>query len=150
MLDDVSLKKDHQEIISHIIHRLCLTIKQWLSSIGLERYQDVRNNIEKIFLFALSLSVQISRNQVTFHLPLHRYLSILTFIALNEQNCDLKILFPISNEQFLLNMAIFPLRLQGLRYELNTNTLWSYNSYEMQIQSNMYSSTRGNLAFVYE
>lgn len=89
----------------------------------------------------------MNRNQVTFHLPLHRYLSILTYTALHEQNADLKSLFPITDEDFLLNLLIHPLRLQALRYELNTNSIWSYNSYELQIQSTMYSSHQGNLAY---
>jgi hypothetical protein len=54
-------------------------------------------------------------------------------------------LFPIDNETFLLNLAIFPLRIQVVKYEIMTNTIWSHNGYEMQIQSNMYSSTRGNI-----
>ena len=52
----------------------------------------------------------------------------------------------MTNEDFLLKLIIHPLRLQTLRYELNTNNIWSYNNYELQIQSTMYSSNRGSLA----
>ncbi|CAF4873643.1 unnamed protein product, partial [Rotaria sp. Silwood1] len=87
----------------------------------------------------------IIKNQVTFHIPLHRYISILSYLSLNYQNGELKTLFPIENEKFLLNLAIFPLRIQVVKYEILTNTIWSYHSYEMQIQSDMYSSTHGNI-----
>ncbi|CAF3003113.1 unnamed protein product [Rotaria sp. Silwood2] len=87
----------------------------------------------------------IIRNQVTFHLPLHRYISILNYVSLNYQNGELRTLFPIENEIFLLNLAIFPLRIQVVKYEILTNIIWSYYSYEMQIQSDMYFSTRGNI-----
>ncbi|CAF4117007.1 unnamed protein product, partial [Rotaria sp. Silwood2] len=87
----------------------------------------------------------IIRNQVTFHLPLHRYISILNYVSVNYQNGELRTLFPIENEIFLLNLAIFPLRIQVVKYEILTNIIWSYYSYEMQIQSDMYFSTRGNI-----
>jgi hypothetical protein len=107
-----------------------MTIKEWLSAIGFESNTDLNN---------------FNRSQVTFHIPLHRYISILTYISLNYQNGQLKRLFPVDNQSFLLNLAIFPLRIQVVKYEILTNTIWSSYGYEMQTQSNMYSNTRGNI-----
>ncbi|CAF1378236.1 unnamed protein product, partial [Rotaria sordida] len=121
------MKPDFLDITMKAINYLFLEVKQWFSSIGFEQYKD------------------IMKNQVTFHIPLHRYISILTYVSLNYQNGELRTLFPIENEIFLLNLAIFPLRIQVVKYEILTNILWSYHNYEMQIQSDIYSSTRGNI-----
>ena len=112
------------------INRLLMTIKHWLSAIGFERYSTIS---------------KLNQNQMTYHLPLHRYLSILTYISLNFQNNQLKTIFSIDNEQFLLNLIIHPLRIQVVKYEILTSTIWSFFGHEMQIQSNMYSTTRGNI-----
>lgn len=93
--------------------------KEWLSAIGARESNDFH------------------RDEITFHLPLHRYLSILTSIALNYQNGQLKDLFPSNCEHFLLNLARFPLRIQQGKYEIHSN------QYEMQMT--MYSDTRANL-----
>ncbi|CAM4976530.1 unnamed protein product [Rotaria socialis] len=97
-----------------------------------------------LWIFLAHLMKPIVKNQVTFHIPLHRYISILNYVSLNYQDGELKNLFPIENEMFLLNLAVFPLRIQVAKYEIMTNTIWSQQSYEMQIQSDMYCSTRGN------
>ncbi|UJR26814.1 hypothetical protein I4U23_008127 [Adineta vaga] len=118
---------DYLETTSIAIHHLLIVIKEWLSAIGLKRYTDIRTD------------------EITYHLPLHRYLSILTYISLNYQNNQLKDIFARENETFLLHLAIFPLRIQVVKYEIMTNTIWSYSGYEMQSQSNMYSTVRENL-----
>ncbi|CAF4602722.1 unnamed protein product, partial [Rotaria magnacalcarata] len=69
-----------------LVNYLFLEVRQWLSSIGVEQYKDV------------------VKNQVTFHIPLHRYISILNYVSLNYQDGELKNLFPIENEIFLLNL----------------------------------------------
>ncbi|CAF1534930.1 unnamed protein product, partial [Adineta steineri] len=121
------MKQDFLEMTSMVINQLFIAIKEWFSDIGFEQYTD------------------IIKDQVTFHLPLHRYISILTYMSMNYQNGELHNLFPIKNERFLLNLAIFPLKIQVVKYEIMTNAIWSYYGYEMQIQSNMYSSIRGNI-----
>lgn len=91
-----------------------MILKEWLSAIGIREWKDIHGN------------------QLTFHLPLHRYLSILTSIALNDQNGQLKDLFPNKSEDFLLNLVRFPLRIQQVKYDI------SFNQYDMQIQMAMY------------
>ncbi|CAM4770495.1 unnamed protein product [Rotaria magnacalcarata] len=120
------MKPDFLEMTTSLVNYLFLEVRQWLSSIGVEQYKDV------------------VKNQVTFHIPLHRYISILNYVSLNYQDGELKNLFPIENEIFLLNLAVFPLRIQVAKYEIMTNTIWSYQSYEMQMQSDMHCSARGN------
>ncbi|CAF4080946.1 unnamed protein product, partial [Rotaria magnacalcarata] len=116
------MKPDFLEMTTSLVNYLFLEVRQWLSSIGVEQYKDV------------------VKNQVTFHIPLHRYISILNYVSLNYQDGELKNLFPIENEIFLLNLAVFPLRIQVAKYEIMTNTIWSYQSYEMQMQSDMHCS----------
>ena len=121
------LLKEFLKRTSEGIHRVLMITKEWLSAIGARESKDFH------------------RNEMTFHLPLHRYLSILTSIALNYQNGQLKDLFPNNCEHFLLNLARFPLRIQQVKYEIHSNRIWISNQYEMQMQMTMYSDTRANL-----
>lgn len=84
------------------------------------------------------------KSQVTFHIPLHRYLSVLIYLSINYQNGELKNLLPIEDESFLLNLAIFPLRIQVAKYEVFTNTIWSHQNCNMQSQLDAYCSIHGS------
>lgn len=47
---------------------------------------------------------------LTFHLPIHRYLSVFAFNAIYQYNMDPVLFLPTNNEENLLDLMYFPLR----------------------------------------
>ncbi|CAF1166334.1 unnamed protein product [Adineta ricciae] len=96
---------DFLNVTSVAINYLLITIKEWLSAIELKHHFDIR------------------QDQITYHLPLHRYLSILSYVSLNYQDGLLNDLFSAESAAFLHCLAIFSLRIQVIVATLvNVNT----------------------------
>ncbi|CAF5081550.1 unnamed protein product, partial [Rotaria sp. Silwood1] len=60
-------------------------------------------------------SLSFDRNRMddwklTFHLPLHRYLSVFAYNAIYQYNIDPSLFLPVDNENSLLNLMFYPLR----------------------------------------
>jgi hypothetical protein len=48
--------------------------------------------------------------KLTFHLPLHRYLSVFAYSAVSSHHLDTALFLPVDDEPALLNLMYFPLR----------------------------------------
>lgn len=48
--------------------------------------------------------------KLTFHLPLHRYLSVFAYNAIYQYNIDPSLFLPVNDEKTLLNIMYCPLR----------------------------------------
>jgi hypothetical protein len=60
---------------------------------------------------SLNLDVNyIDQWKLTFHLPLHRYLSVFASNAIYKYYLDPGLFLPIDNQNILLNLMFFPLR----------------------------------------
>jgi hypothetical protein len=60
-----------------------------------------------------SLNFDLNNNdpwKLTFHLPLHRYLSVFAYNAIYKYNIDPALFLPIDNQNTLLNLMFYPLR----------------------------------------
>ena len=69
--------------------------------------------VGKIYDWMQSLSFDLNNNdpwRLTFHLPLHRYLSVFAYNAIYRYNIDPELFLPIDNQDMLLSLMYHPLR----------------------------------------
>jgi len=52
----------------------------------------------------------IDQWKLTFHLPLHRYLSVFAYNAIYKYDINPALFLPIDNQNILLNLIFHPLR----------------------------------------
>ncbi len=73
----------------------------------------IKQIIESINDWMQSLNFQLNDIdpwKLTFHLPLHRYLSVFASNAVYKYNINPALFLPIDNQNLLLNLMFFPLR----------------------------------------
>ncbi|XP_051885288.1 LOW QUALITY PROTEIN: E3 ubiquitin-protein ligase ubr3 [Pristis pectinata] len=82
-------------------------------------------------------------NQVTFHLPLHRYYAMFLSKAVRCQQLDLDSLLP--DQEMLMKMMVHPLQIQASLSEIHSN-MWVRNGLQIKgqamtyVQSHFYNS----------
>ena len=70
-----------------------------------------------------SLNFDINRIdpwKLTFHLPLHRYLSVFAYNAIYKYNIDPSLFLPVDDEICLLNLIFYPMRTIVSRLDENS------------------------------
>jgi len=107
-------KIDDSSLILNSIEHIQISLFKWLDMV---EFQDLKNKL-------------------TFHLPLHRFLSIFLFNSLFIQNVKLSNLL-VFNDFDLIKLLSFPLQSQIGGFEIKSN-LWTRNGQEMQEQVMMY------------
>ncbi len=68
---------------------------------------------EKIYDWMQSLNFDLNNNdpwKLTFHLPLHRYLSVFAYNAIYKYNIDPGLFLPTKDQDMLLSLMYYPLR----------------------------------------
>uniref|UniRef100_UPI00398E92C3 E3 ubiquitin-protein ligase ubr3 isoform X6 n=1 Tax=Pristiophorus japonicus TaxID=55135 RepID=UPI00398E92C3 len=74
-------------------------------------------------------------NQVTFHLPLHRYYAMFLSKAIRCQQLDLDSLLP--DQEMLMKMMVHPLQIQASLSEIHSN-MWVRNGLQIKGQAMTY------------
>uniref|UniRef100_A0A671YSQ0 E3 ubiquitin-protein ligase n=1 Tax=Sparus aurata TaxID=8175 RepID=A0A671YSQ0_SPAAU len=87
------------------------------------------------FLSLLSYLLQPAPNQVTFHLPLHRYYAMFLSKAVKCQGLDLDSLLP--DQEMLMKIMVHPLQIQACLSEIHSN-MWVRNGLQIKGQAMTY------------
>ncbi|CAF4311703.1 unnamed protein product [Rotaria sp. Silwood2] len=78
--------------------------------------------------------------KLTFHLPLHRYLSVFAYNAIYQYNIDASLFLPANDLNSLLNLMFYPLRTICGYYEVLSN-IWLRNGQQVTIQAKTYAKS---------
>ncbi|CAF1000100.1 unnamed protein product [Rotaria sordida] len=103
----------------------------------------IKQIIDSINDWMQSLNFDINRMddwKLTFHLPLHRYLSVFAYNTIYQYNIDPSLFLPVDNEKSLLNLMFYPLRTICGYYEVLSN-IWLRNGQQVTIQAKTYAKS---------
>ncbi|XP_019731364.1 E3 ubiquitin-protein ligase ubr3 [Hippocampus comes] len=89
----------------------------------------------QIWFDAISFNDEPLPNQVTFHLPLHRYYAMFLSKAVKCQGLDLDSLLP--DQEMLMKIMVHPLQIQACLSEIHSN-MWVRNGLQIKGQAMTY------------
>uniref|UniRef100_A0A8D3BKT2 E3 ubiquitin-protein ligase n=1 Tax=Scophthalmus maximus TaxID=52904 RepID=A0A8D3BKT2_SCOMX len=89
----------------------------------------------QIWFDAIGFIDEPSPNQVTFHLPLHRYYAMFLSKAIKCQGLDLDSLLP--DQEMLMKIMVHPLQIQASLSEIHSN-MWVRNGLQIKGQAMTY------------
>ncbi|XP_062861550.1 E3 ubiquitin-protein ligase ubr3 isoform X2 [Trichomycterus rosablanca] len=89
----------------------------------------------QIWFDAIGFVDEPSPNQVTFHLPLHRYYAMFLSKAVKCQGLDLDSLLP--DQEMLMKIMVHPLQIQACLSEIHSN-MWVRNGLQIKGQAMTY------------
>ncbi|CAF1683274.1 unnamed protein product [Rotaria magnacalcarata] len=78
--------------------------------------------------------------KLTFHLPLHRYLSVFAYNAIHQFNIDPSSFLPVNDQNTLLNLMFCPLRTICGYYEV-LSSIWLRNGEQVTVQAKTYAKS---------
>ncbi|CAF0827696.1 unnamed protein product [Adineta steineri] len=103
----------------------------------------IKQIIDSINDWLQSLNFQLNNTdhwKLSFHLPLHRYLSVFAYNAIYKFNIDPALFLPIHDQNTLLNFMFHPLRTICGYYEVLSN-IWLRNGQQVMIQAKTYAKS---------
>ncbi|XP_069472278.1 E3 ubiquitin-protein ligase UBR3 isoform X2 [Ambystoma mexicanum] len=113
-----------------------------LSHCKIRETQDYTRNVVRFCLEALqdwfdaiNFIDEPAPNQVTFHLPLHRYLAMFLSKAIKCQEIDLDSILP--DQEMLMKLMVHPLQIQANLSEIHSN-MWVRNGLQIKGQAMTY------------
>ncbi|CAF4813957.1 unnamed protein product, partial [Rotaria sp. Silwood1] len=116
------LKQNYpSEKLIYVIKQVIDSISDWMQSLSFDR-----NRMDDW--------------KLTFHLPLHRYLSVFAYNAIYQYNIDPSLFLPVDNENSLLNLMFYPLRTICGYHEVLSN-IWLRNGQQVIIQAKTYAKS---------
>uniref|UniRef100_A0A8C7L0I6 E3 ubiquitin-protein ligase n=1 Tax=Oncorhynchus kisutch TaxID=8019 RepID=A0A8C7L0I6_ONCKI len=89
----------------------------------------------QIWFDAIGFVDELAPNQVTFHLPLHRYYAMFLSKAVKCQGLDLESLLP--DQEMLMRIMVHPLQIQASLSEIHSN-MWVRNGLQIKGQAMTY------------
>uniref|UniRef100_A0A673WKZ8 E3 ubiquitin-protein ligase n=1 Tax=Salmo trutta TaxID=8032 RepID=A0A673WKZ8_SALTR len=89
----------------------------------------------QIWFDAIGFVDELAPNQVTFHLPLHRYYAMFLSKAVKCQGIDLESLLP--DQEMLMRIMVHPLQIQASLSEIHSN-MWVRNGLQIKGQAMTY------------
>jgi E3 ubiquitin-protein ligase UBR3 len=89
--------------------------------------------------------ISLNREQITFHLPLHRFYSAFMYHAVYRQKASLNVFLP-NDETLLIDIIRHPLRTQACVHEIHSN-MWVRNGLQMKGQAMTYFQNAFNTSF---
>uniref|UniRef100_A0A4W5K9E1 E3 ubiquitin-protein ligase n=1 Tax=Hucho hucho TaxID=62062 RepID=A0A4W5K9E1_9TELE len=89
----------------------------------------------QIWFDAIGFVDELAPNQVTFHLPLHRYYAMFLSKAVKCQGLDLDSLLP--DQEMLMRIMVHPLQIQASLSEIHSN-MWVRNGLQIKGQAMTY------------
>lgn len=110
-----------REKLINVIKQIIENINDWLQSLNF----DLENT---------------NPSKLTFHLPLHRYLSVFIYNAVYKYDIHPSEFLPIDNQTALLNLIFHPLRTLAGYYEVLSN-IWLRNGQQVTIQAKTYAKS---------
>lgn len=135
---------DTWHLTSHVLHACLKSLKKWLIDVGYYNQSDsltfssTEDYINQSINF---IRRSDDRDKFSFHIPLHRYLSVFICQAIRAQGARIKDIIPYSNtadrDTLFLTIAAHPVRAQAAFYEIIQGT-WLRNGLQIKGQAMTY------------